>query len=113
MDYNRSGVGGISFTDAFEYAQPAAFETAISTRAQWKQTSDSTLLLTRGNEKMAVTFSSPGNNLVLRSEEITEGGQPYSRIGIAVARPVTAGQIIVTYKPLRTDAERAFICLVI
>jgi hypothetical protein len=100
MDYNRAGAGSISFTDAFEYAQPAAFETAICTRAQWKQTSDSTLLLTRGNEKMAVTFSSPGNNLVLRSEEITEGGKPYARIGIAVARPVTAGQIIVTYKPL-------------
>jgi hypothetical protein len=100
MDFNRSGAGSISFTDAFEYAQPAAFETAISTRAQWKQTSDSTLLLTRGNEKTAVTFSSPGNNLVLRSEEISEGGKPYSRIGIAVARPVTAGQIIITYKPL-------------
>lgn len=100
MAYNRSGAGSISFTDAFEYAQPAAFETAISTRAQWKQTSDSTLSLTRGNEKMTVSFSSPGNNLVLRSEEITEGGKPYSRIGIAVARPVAAGQIIVTYKPL-------------
>lgn len=102
MEYNRSGAGSISCTDVFAFAQPAAFETAISTRSQWKQTSDSTLLLTRGKEKMVVTFSSPGNKLVLGSEEITEGGTPYTRIGIAVANPVAAGRIIVSYKPVVT-----------
>jgi Heparinase II/III-like protein. len=100
MEYNRSGAGSISFTDVFEYAQPAAFETAITSRSKWKQTSDSTLLLSRGKEKMVVTFLSPGNQLVLRSEEITEGGAPYTRIGIAIVRPVASGRIVVNYKPL-------------
>jgi hypothetical protein len=99
MVYDRSGAGRITFTDSFEYAKPEGFETAISTRSEWKQTSDNTLLLTRGNEKMLVTFSSPGNQLLLKSEKISEGGTPYTRIGISVSKPVTAGQIIITYKP--------------
>jgi hypothetical protein len=99
MDYDRSDAGSVTFTDSFVYANPQGFETAISTRSEWKQISDNTLLLTRGNEKMLVTFSSPGNKLLLRSEEISEGGPPYTRIGIAVSKPVTAGKIIITYKP--------------
>lgn len=96
MVYNRKDTGSVTFTDFFEYAEPKAFETAISTRAEWKQTSDNTLLLTRGNEKMLVTFSSPGNSLLLRSEVITEGGPPYTRIGISVVKPVISGQIVIT-----------------
>lgn len=99
MVYDRAGNGNISFTDLFEYAQPGNFETAISTRAVWKQVSDSTLLLTRANKKMLVTFSSPGNKLLLRSEEISEGGTPYTRIGISVSKPVSEGQIVITYRP--------------
>ena len=100
MDYNRTGKGSVTFLDNFQYSQPEVFETVISTRAKWKKASDNTLLLTRGREKMLVTFSSPGNHLSLRSEEITEGGKPYSRIGIAIEKPVISGQIIITYKPL-------------
>ena len=98
MVYDRAGKGNITFTDLFEYAQPGNFETAISTRSEWKQTSDSTLLLTRENEKMLVTFSSPGNKLLVRSEVISEGGTPYTRIGISVSKPVSQGQIAITYK---------------
>lgn len=99
MVYDRRNKGTVTFTDLFEYTQPGNFETAISTRAVWKQVSDNTLLLTRGNEKMLVTFSSPGNQLLLKSENISEGGTPYTRIGITVSKPVTTGEIIITYKP--------------
>lgn len=100
MDYDRTGAGSITFTDYFEYTKPEGFETAISTRSEWKQTSDNTLLLTRENEKMLVTFFSPGNQLLLRAEEISEGGTPYTRIGIYLSKPVTQGQIVIIYKPL-------------
>jgi hypothetical protein len=100
MDYNRTAAGSVTFTDRFEYTQPEAFEIAIPTRSRWKQTSDSTLLLIRGKEKMLVTFSSPGNNLSLRSEQISEGGTPYSRIGIFTGKPVKSGQISITYMPV-------------
>lgn len=99
MVYDRAGKGNITFTDLFEYAQPGNFETAISTRAVWNQVSDSTLLLTRDNKKMLVTFSSPGNKLLLKSEEISEGGTPYTRVGISVSKPVSGGQIVITYRP--------------
>jgi hypothetical protein len=101
LRYDRKGQGSVTFVDSFAYTQPKGFETAISTRSRWKQTSDSTLLLTRGKENMLVTFSSPGNRLTLRSEEIAEGGEPYSRIGIAISKPALAGQIIIHYRPLR------------
>ncbi len=100
MDYDRSHAGSVTFIDDFEFAEPKVFETAISTRSQWEQTAENTLLLTREDEKMLVTFTSPGNKLLLKSEEIAEGGTPYTRIGISIAEPVIAGQIIITYKPL-------------
>ncbi|ANH81682.1 hypothetical protein A8C56_12430 [Niabella ginsenosidivorans] len=99
MDYNRTEKGSVTFTDHFEFTRPKAFETVISTRSTWNQVSKNTLLLTREKEKMLVTFSSPGNNLSLRSEEISEGGMPYSRIGIYIDKPVKSGQIMITYKP--------------
>lgn len=96
MSYNRTGEGSVTISDDFEYSQPEAFETAIPTRAEWKKTSDNTLLLTKGKEKLLVTFSSPGNKLSIRSEEITEGGTPYTRIGISTEKPVSSGQIVIT-----------------
>jgi hypothetical protein len=101
MSYNRTGEGSVTVTDDFVYSQPEAFETAISTRAKWEKTSNNTLFLTKGKEKLLVTFSSPGNKLSIRSEEITEGGIPYSRIGIYIGKPVNSGQIIITYKPAK------------
>lgn len=99
MSYNRTGKGSVFVSDNFEYSKPEAFETAISTRASWKKKSANSLLLTKGKEKMLVTFSSPGNKLSIRSEEITEGGKPYSRIGIYIYKPVISGEIIINYKP--------------
>ncbi|WP_349318587.1 heparinase II/III family protein [Chitinophaga sp. MM2321] len=100
MEYSRKQKGNITFTDRFEYTDPQMFETALSTRAQWEQTSPNTLLLTRANQKMIVRFSSTGNSLVVRSEEISEGGTPYTRIGIAIKGPVRSGSIRISYEPL-------------
>ena len=101
MQYNRTGNGNVTFTDAFAFNKPESFETAIITRAKWEKKSEGTLLLTKGDQKMIVTFSSPGNNLSIRSEEISEGGTPYSRIGIFTEKPVNSGHIVVTYKPVQ------------
>ena len=101
MQYNRADKGSVTFTDDFAFNKPENFETAIITRAKWEKKSDGTLLLTKGDEKMTIAFSSPGNNLSIRSEEITEGGVPYSRIGIFTEKPVSLGQIVVTYRPVK------------
>ncbi|OFX35375.1 MAG: hypothetical protein A2W90_14915 [Bacteroidetes bacterium GWF2_42_66] len=101
MSYNRTGKGSITISDDFEYSRPEPFETAITTRAKWEKKSKNTLLLTMGKEKLLVTFSSPGNKLSIRSEEIAEGGKPYSRIGIYMDEPVISGQIILTYRPVK------------
>ena len=101
MSYIRSGNGSVTIADDFAYSKPEAFETAIITRAKWEKTSVNTLLLSMGKEKLEVTFSSPSNKLSIRSEEITEGGKPYSRIGIYMEEPVGSGQISITYKPVK------------
>ena len=95
MSYSRTGKGSVTVSDDFEYSRPETFETAISTRAKLKKTSANTLLLTMGKEKLLVSFSSPGNKLSIRSEEITEGGKPYTRIGISTEKPVSSGQIVI------------------
>lgn len=100
MSYLRTEKGSVTVSDDFVFSKPEAFETAITTRAKWEKTSGNSLLLSKGKEKLKVTFSSPGNNLFVRSEEITEGGKPYSRIGIYIEEPVVAGQIIITYTPV-------------
>lgn len=103
MNYSREGTGSVTFTDYFEYTQPKSFETAISTRAEWTQTSSNTLELSRGSEKTLVTFSSPGNSLALRSEVINEGDNvrhQYTRIGIYITQPASTGKIIISYKKL-------------
>jgi len=100
MNYDRTGKGSVTITDDFAFYQAESFETAISTRAKWEKTSGNTLLLKRGKEKLLVTFSSPENNLSLRTEEIKEGDNSYSRIGIYIDKPVISGQIIIVYNSL-------------
>ncbi|MGV8091766.1 MAG: hypothetical protein AB2L24_07875 [Mangrovibacterium sp.] len=99
MTYSRKGKGEITFEDRFSFREPALFETAIITRAQWTKLSDNTLLLEGKKEKLQVTLSSPGNKLSIRQEEIAEGGRPYVRIRIYLEKPVKAGKIIIAYKP--------------
>ncbi len=100
LTYSRHGKGEISFEDRFSFLQPELFEIAIITRAKWTKLPDNTLLLEGKKEKLQVTLSSPGNKLSIRQEEIDEGGRSYVRIGIYLDKPVKAGKIIISYKPV-------------
>ncbi len=99
MEYGRKGTGYITVTDDFAFATPQSFETAVVTRSSWKKLSDDTILLESEKGNMQVTFTAPKNKLAVRSEEITEGGTPYTRIGIYLEKPAAAGKIVVTYRP--------------
>ncbi len=101
MSFNRTGKGRVTITDDFAYNSPQPFETAIITRTKWKKIDDNTLELEKGKQRMRVNLSSPGNKLTVRSEEIVEGGVPFFRIGVATEKPVKAGQIIITYLPVK------------
>ena len=100
MTFNRKDIGKVTITDDFAFSQPRDFETALITRADWVKKGANSVLLTIGKEKMLVTFSSPGHKLALRSEKISEGGAPYSRIGIYMDEPALTGKIVVTYLPV-------------
>jgi hypothetical protein len=100
FNYSRTGKGSLTVTDSFSCIKPVTFETAISTRIKWTKLSDSSIMLEGKKGKMKVSFDSPGNNLSLKSETITEGGVPYSRIGIFLKKPTVMGQIFVNYTPV-------------
>ena len=93
-------MGSFSVTDNFSSGKPVTFETSLSTRMKWSKLSDSSILLEGKKGKMKVSFESPGNQISLKSEIISEGGVPYSRIGISLNRPVASGQIVLSYTPV-------------
>jgi hypothetical protein len=101
MIYSRKGTGKASFEDNFAFSRPESFETAVVTRAGCKKISDDRILLEGKTQKMEVLMMSPGNKLSIREEKISEGGTPYTRIGVYIDKPVKEGKIILTYIPIR------------
>jgi hypothetical protein len=99
LEYNRTGKGNVTITDSFSFTSPCVFETAVITRAKCSKISNNILLLQGTKQKMKIIFTSLGNQLSIKTEEISEGGKPYTRIGIYVDKPLASGQIIVNYKP--------------
>ncbi len=49
---------------------------------------------------MKVKFKSSTDKLILGSEIISEGGAPYTRIGIRVKEPAKSGMIRVSFTPV-------------
>ncbi|MDR2776059.1 MAG: heparinase II/III family protein, partial [Tannerella sp.] len=101
MIYSRKGAGKVSFEDNFAFSQPENFETVVVTRADCKKISDDRILLEGKTQKIEVLMTSPGNKLSIREEKISEGGTPYTRIGIYIDKPLKEGKIILTYIPVR------------
>ena len=93
------GEGRLMVVDDFKFSTPQNFETAIITRSRWSEQSNNTLLLERGDEKMLVTISSPNSGFSLKSEQISEGGEPYTRIGIYLNHPMLSRRVSVSYTP--------------
>lgn len=99
MVYSRLKKGKISFTDTFTCTKPEIFETAIITRAKWTRLKRDEILLEGDKVKMKVNLES-SDKLIVRSEVISEGGVPYTRIGIRINKRVKSGMIRVSYTPV-------------
>lgn len=97
-DYNRTAGGSFHVEDKFAAHAPIQFGTALTTAAEWKQMDANHLLLTLGSEEMIVTIEASGA-VEYTAETIQLNGPAYTRIGISLKKPATAGYIGLTMKP--------------
>jgi len=95
--YDRTKKGDLEVTDIFSFSSPQLFETALTTRAKWKQLNDTQLLLEGEKGKLLVTIQAPCA-LKIVSEEIEENQPVFTRIGIQLQKPLVAGEVKLIYK---------------
>ena len=90
--YDRQGEGNFTVGDEFTAKTPIRFETAITTRADWKILDDTHLLLATDSEQMIVAIDASGK-VVFTSETIGVNSPAYTRIGIALKNQSKEGYI--------------------
>lgn len=104
--YERVGKGSLEVLDTFEFTEPRDFETAWITRSSVKEVSPGRWLLEAGGEKVLVEFDSFGLPYRVSVEQISEGGEPYSRFSARIDGPRKSGKVKLTYRipysPLET-----------
>ena len=87
----------LTVTDDFEFSRPARFETALTTRADWRQQAPDQIAFTAGGERIVAEIQAPGA-IDLVSETITEDCTPFARLGLKLKTPLAAGQVVVRFR---------------
>ncbi len=95
--FNRNSFLFLEVIDDFVFSEPADFETAIITRANWEIVNKNQILLKRNNQKVWVNIDAYGADFEINNEEITEKGQPYVRLAIKLREKTVRGIVKVTY----------------
>ncbi len=80
--FNRDSVPFFEVVDEFLFSDCHEFETAITTRATWELIGSNRLMLKRNNQKVKVVIDTSGAEYDFTAEEISEGGEPYTRIAV-------------------------------
>ena len=78
--------------DRFEAESGISFETAITTRADWKMIGNNRLELVLGGEKMTVDIEAPGV-VEFDSETVEVNSPAYTSIGIRLKIPLQSGSV--------------------
>lgn len=95
--YNRVGKGSLSVSDQALFDTPKRFETALTTRAEWRKDQEGLVLVGKaGVLKVRIQASSTYDLVV---EEIDEGGKPFTRIGIHLLQDQQSPEITVQFEP--------------
>lgn len=99
--YNRQDEGSFTVGDKFTAKAPIRFETALTTRADWKILDDTHLLLTTDKEQMIVAIEA-SDKVSFTSETIEVNAPPYTRISIALKKELKDGfiRLIMFGKPV-------------
>jgi hypothetical protein len=98
--YNRKPGGFLTVKDDFSFSSDQTYETALITRGTWKQINNHQIEITGKKDKLFITIASKVA-FEIKSEELSEGGKPYTRLAIRLAKPLREGTISMIFKPVR------------
>lgn len=90
--YDRTNKGRFTVEDEYAAGAPITFETALTTRAVWKQTGDNQIELTQGGQRLMVTVEASAP-VTFRADTVEVNSPPYTRIGIALEGEAEAGRV--------------------
>ena len=96
--YSRSGTGKLEVEDIFEFSKQENFESALITRASVTPSSKNRWMLNLKGEKTLVMVDTNGKPYDIVTEEISEGGVPYTRMAIRLKEKNQSGKIKLTYE---------------
>ncbi len=95
--YGRTGKGTLEVEDVFEFQKPEDFESALITRASVRPASAGQWVLEKGGEQVTLSVDCHGLLYEMSTEEITEGGTPYTRMAVRLKGKNGKGKITLTY----------------
>lgn len=98
MDYTRTGDGEIVISDDVTLSSAQTFEDALETHGEWKQVDARTLMLTIGKASLLVTIETP-DGFTVKPEQVQEMGVTFTRLGLALNKPISSGTVRMTFKP--------------
>jgi hypothetical protein len=104
--YSRAGNASLRVSDAFAYAEPASFGTALITYGPIQKTGPDTLVIGTGADAVRVTVDTHGAVFTFSEEVIQEqtpNNRHPTRIGIDLKEPTASGVVEVTITPVATD----------
>ena len=90
----------LSVSDDFEFNRPAAFEVALTTRAEWKQVAPDKIELSVGDERVVAEIHAPCG-VTITSETIAEDCTPFTRIGLKLKNPLISGRVVMLLSPAK------------
>ena len=96
--YERSDEGFTEVKDDISFSSPQTYESALITRANWKQLAKNIIEFTGPTGKMIAEIISPVA-FSISSEEIKEAKEPYTRIAIRLDKPITSGTFSIVFRP--------------
>lgn len=92
FEYDRTREGNLMIEDKFASQTPVTFETALTTRADWKVLDHNVIELRSGNERVQVIITA-SDKIAFTSETIEINAPAYTRIGIRLNGKVDNGYI--------------------
>lgn len=91
----------LKVSDDFEFNRPAAFEVALTTRAEWQQVAPDKIELRAGGERVVAEIQAPGG-VTITSETIAEDSPAFTRIGLKLKDPLASGKVVVLLSSVKT-----------
>ena len=99
LTYDWSKLGEITVTDAFVFAEPKTFETAINTFGSWRKTGANTLEIGDQGKVMKVVIDTQGRPFTVGETRVTDNircKKEVTRIAIKLDKPLKSGRVTLT-----------------